>query len=154
MQNASKSTFPCLLKRLCESLKPDQAIKGFEGAGLSPPNRESVKHRIVLKENNITSENSEILQNMPSTSGVSASKQGGIEVPEVEDTQTVGNKAFVSPPLKDLKLAILKTLIPSPSNDFKNALENSKKKRVQCKVREVLTDEKVAKRLYIEKVER
>lgn len=49
-RNVSKATFPFLLKRLSNFLKPVNAVKGFVGCGLFPVNKEKVKHKILLTE--------------------------------------------------------------------------------------------------------
>lgn len=143
LQKVSKATFPYLLKQLFDTLKGENAIKGFKAAGLYPIDKTAVEHKIVLTEidgkiiaNNVAE---------PSTSATSGA------LSKLTSSSTISNFA-ISSPYKELKQAILTTISPLQSEGTKKALENArrKRKRVQTKIGEVMTTSDVAERLLEE----
>ena len=127
MTSVDKAVFPTLLNKLWQQLKPLNAINAFRGAGLYPPDRQAVTHRIVAAGSS---------QNSP---------------PNDE-----GDKIFVQTPQKALRTAILDVLSPTASEETVTAKKQKlrKRKRVQAKVGEVLTEESVLQRLEKEAFER
>lgn len=177
LQNISKNVFPFLLKKLVESLSPKNAIKGFQGCGLYPINKDVVMHRIVMTEfsetcNSVPPANYSLSNLETCGLGPSTSSEGHIHISSLStnsSTSTIGLcnlnckevnhtpiQTTVTSPLKDLKNAILMTLSPPQSDMTRMAIENSKRKRkrVQAKTGEVLTHETVALRLLKEQEER
>lgn len=154
LQNVSKSVFPSLLKQLFECLRPQNAIKSFLGSGLYPINIHEVEKRIVLTETSgvLLSSDQEI--NLNQNSEPSTSVTCNLDFKQT-DTSSNFNTTIASP-LKDLKQAILTTLSPPMSEGNRMARDNSKgkRKRVQAKTGEVLTEEIVALRLQKEQEER
>ncbi|GBM86493.1 hypothetical protein AVEN_241135-1 [Araneus ventricosus] len=85
-------------------------------------------------------------------------KENNQEYTKTDSSTSIASSEAVSLDslLKDLKKAILQTLSPTPSVNTVLAIENSKekRKRVQSKLCEVLTDETVLGRLTVEERDR
>ena len=135
LQNVTKASFPFLLKKMFEKIKPQNAVSGFKGTGLYPLNKNAISHRILITEK----------IDQEQIPGSSTNK---------ESTQE--SEFSLNSPLKDLKKAILHTLSPPPSANTVLAMANStrKRKRVQNKCGEVLTTELVLERLAAEESDR
>jgi hypothetical protein len=138
LQKVTKATFPHLLNKLFQELKRENAVKGFEGAGLYPVNKIPVEKRILLTEK---LKLHELLEPPIPT-----------DIPE----QSPPSPSLVSSPMKDLKIAILKTLTPTLSRETRDALNNNnkKRKRVQHSAGEILTEKEVVERLQKEEIQR
>ena len=135
LQNVTKASFPFLLKKMFEKIKPQNAVSGFKGTGLYPLNKNAISHRILITEK----------IDQEQIPGSSTNK---------ESTQE--SEFSLNSPLKDLKKAILHTHSPPPSANTVLAMANStrKRKRVQNKCGEVLTTELVLERLAAEESDR
>lgn len=129
LQNVSKANFPFLLRKLFEKIKATNAVNGFRGTGLYPLNRNAIQHRIIPTEKNPT---------VAATNKSSASSK----VSALLDSH--------------MKEANLLTVSPTPSANTVLAMDNFKKKRkrVQSKSGEILTQENVLKRLAMEEEDR
>ncbi|KAF8771000.1 hypothetical protein HNY73_018463 [Argiope bruennichi] len=143
--HTSHALQPLDVGQLFECIRPQNTIKVF----LVVDYIQEVEKRIVLTEisNPIHSSEQQINQNQdsePSTSTCNSDLKQA-------DILHVDNPTIASP-LKDLKQAILATL--SPPISTVNERSKQKKKRVQAKTGEVLTEETVALRLQKEHEER
>lgn len=165
LQAVDKAVFPHLLRKLFGNISQKNAVKGFKGSGLFPPNKKAIQHRIVstkssdcsqilasaaenhnLSSSEVMNNSSDVLQVLPSTS---------LDMPVSISSSPLGPDKMQSP-YKDLKRAIINVISPKPSTSTLNALTNSKarRKRVQAKIGEVLTSEEVAARLQAEEEQR
>lgn len=153
LQKVTKASFPHLLKQLFETLKGENAVKGFKGAGLYPVDKKAVEHRIIFTEKNTYEEVANAMQPSTSSTGMTAHIYAETENKFLDSHD---KHSMVSSPYKDLKSAILTAISPSQSYGTKNALENArrKRKRVQSKAGEILTQNEVAQRLLQEEIDR
>lgn len=153
LQNVSKAVFPFLLRQLMEAIRPENAIKGFKGSGLFPINKSEVEKKILFTGMTASDKSlispSEEVRSEPSTSSANNN-------PEGVDKPVISDDSILESPLKDLKRAILNTLSPPISDINKKAVENSKRKRkrIQAKIGEVLTEAAVVQRLEGENEDR
>ncbi|GBL88780.1 hypothetical protein AVEN_158910-1 [Araneus ventricosus] len=116
-------------------MKPENAMNRFKGAGFYPLNRKAIEHCILTTE-----------------------KKNNQEYTKIDSSTSIASSEVVTlnSPLNDLKKAILQTFSPTPSVNTVSATENSKKKRkrVQSKSGEVLTNKTVLERLVVEERDR
>ena len=138
MSSVDKAVFSRLLAKLWPQLNPAHAVNGFKGTGLHPPDREAVAHRIIGSRRTA--------EEQPSTSRTSAQEpQPSTSSGEAPET-----------PRKILRKSIMSVLSPPQTETTKATLlqKTCKRKRVQAKAGEVLTEKEVLERLEQEAKER
>ena len=133
LSNVDKSSFPGLLKQLCQKLNPVHAISGFRNAGIVPLDKQKMK-RCVTSVSEVSGDND--IEDVPSTPQK--------WLPEDEEIMT---------PNTATREAVNSVIDPKPSKATIEILKNKKahRKRVQSKV---LTTEEVKKGLRPEEIER
>ncbi|XP_054724111.1 jerky protein homolog-like [Uloborus diversus] len=147
-QSVTKSVFPILLGKLFKNMLATNVIKGFKGSGIYPPNRKALAHKVT-----ISSEFADTMQSDAiSSTDVPSNSQNLSSSPSEKFT----SKNTISSPYKDLKCAILSAISPKPSDLTTTCMSNlkRKRKRVQAKTGEVLTNKDVLERLKVESEKR
>ncbi|XP_065642426.1 uncharacterized protein LOC136074055 [Hydra vulgaris] len=122
-KNIDKTAFTGLFKQLCQRLSPANAIAGFRGSGISPLSKEKMERRIT---------------------GIDFLNQS----PEHYSPKSPG----IQTPRSAMREALRSIICPNVSAETAAIIEQQKqkRKRVQAKCRELLTNEKVKRRLLEE----
>ena len=125
LQNVDKAVFPRLLNKLWDKLNQLHAINGFKDAGLIPLDKERMLRRVIPTEANYDK--------------------------ECDDGDTC-----LMTPRSAMRKAVCGVLRPELLDETAAILKDKakKRKRVQAKTGEVLTEVDVARRLQLEEIER
>ncbi|XP_065670926.1 uncharacterized protein LOC136089130 [Hydra vulgaris] len=122
-KNIDKTAFTGLLKQLCQRLSPANAIAGFRGSGISPLSKEKMERRIT---------GIDFLNQSPERY---SPKSPRIQIPRSGMQEAL--RSIICPNVSAETAAITKQ-------------QKQKRKRVQAKCGELLTNEKVKRRLLEE----
>ncbi|XP_065648065.1 uncharacterized protein LOC136077840 [Hydra vulgaris] len=122
-KNIDKTAFTGLLKQLCQRLSPANAIAGFRGSGISPLSKEKMERRIT-----------------------------GIDFLNQSPEQYSPKSPRIQTPRSAMREALRSIICPNVSAETAAIIEQQKqkRKRVQAKCGELLTNEKVKRRLLEE----